>query len=328
MSVSTEAWCWYAKGEPTDLILKSVELPSLQEDDVLVENHVIGLNPVDWKMIEWGHPEWGPSHIPGVDGMGVITDIGSQVTHLKKGMRVCYHTDLARNGSFSRHTIVKAYALMIVPEACSDYQAAAFPCPSLTAWQAFQKTPSLAGKKVLINGAGGSVGNFLTQLLLTEGAEVYVTASPEHHEMLCRLGVKSAIDYRDADWKEKITLSCGEAFDAAFDMVSGKKAAELSHLLGYYAHLVAVQDRVEGNPIPPFTTCISLHEIALGAFHKFAKRSQIDELMNKGEYFLDRIASGDVNLHPNAIESFDKLDQHLAQMKREHHYIKYLIRAR
>lgn len=325
--MKTDAWCWIKKGEPTDLVLSCIDLVELQADEVLVENSIISLNPVDWKLIEWGHPVWKSGHVPGVDGMGVIRAIGKNVLHLKKGMRVCYHTDLTKNGSFSRHICLKAKAVMCVPDNCSDEDAAAFPCPSLTALQAFQKTPSLKGKNVLIHSAGGSVGYFLTQLLIKEGAYVFVTASARHHAHFSELGVRYSIDYRDPDWQGKMHNLNPEGFDAAFDMVSGDAASELSTLLGYYGHLVAVQDRVEKNPVAPFTTCISLHEIALGAFHQYAKKNQIHELMQNGEKLLYKIGQGEFNLREYKLESFEKLPYHLAEMKSAHHYLKYLIKV-
>ncbi|WAW10023.1 zinc-binding dehydrogenase [Oxalobacter vibrioformis] len=325
--MKTEAWCWHEKGEPTDLILESVELGNLAADEVLVENRIISLNPVDWKLIEWGHPEWKDRHIPGVDGMGIITALGENVCHLEKGMRVCYHADLTRNGSFSRHIRMKANTLMRVPDNCSDEDAAAFPCPSLTAWQAFQKTPSLKGKNVLVNSAGGSVGYFLTQLLLKEGAHLVVTASEKHHEHLIRLGVQHAVDYRDPDWLHNLGEIRPAGFHAAFDMVSGEAATQLAGLLDYYGHLVAVQDRVEKNPVAPFTTCISLHEIALGAFHRFVNPEQVHELMSTGERLLHAVGQGEYLLREQTADVFENLPQHLAKMKKARHDLKYLIRV-
>lgn len=325
--MKTQAWCWNKKGEPTDLTLQEVELGELGADEVLVQNAVISLNPVDWKLIEWGHHAWKSGHIPGVDGMGVIIAIGKNVHHLQKGMRVCYHTDLSKNGSFSKHIRLNAHALMRVPDNCNDEDAAAFPCPSLTALQAFQKTPSLKGKNVLINSAGGSVGYFLTQLFLKEGARLFVTASPKHHAHFARLGVRYAVDYRDPQWHQKMQEINLEGFNAAFDMVSGKTASKLAPLLTYYGHLVAVQDRVEKNPVEPFTTCISLHEIALGAFHKYANKNQIRELMQHGEKLLHAIGQGEYLLRKHKIESFENLPLHLEEMKKAHHDLKYLIKV-
>ncbi|HHQ4643913.1 TPA: alcohol dehydrogenase catalytic domain-containing protein, partial [Aeromonas veronii] len=132
----TQAWCWHAPGEPDQLTLADLPLSPLDPDEVLVANRVIAFNPVDWKLIEYGHSHWQDGQVPGVDGMGTIVALGANVSHLRLGARVAYHTDLRHHGSFARHTRVPARALLPVPDALSDEAAAALPCPGLTAWQA------------------------------------------------------------------------------------------------------------------------------------------------------------------------------------------------
>ena len=328
MEIKAKSWCWQKKGEPTDLILKEKAIREIGDNEVLIQNRVIGLNPVDWKLIEWGHPEWKPDSVPGVDGMGIILKVGRNMNHLRIGSRVCYHTDLSKDGSFSPHTIVSGHALMYVPDKLSDTAAASFPCPSLTAWQAFQKIPNIAGKKVLVSGAGGSVGYFLTQLLLEANARVYVTASKKHHAEFLKMGVIQAVDYKDNKWKEAIKNRLnGNSFDAIIDTVSGEHATGMASLLGYYGHLVAIQDRVGQSPLPAFTTCISLHEVALGAFHKYGSPQQITELMQQGELLLHKIASGTLRIRDNKVETFDNLAKHLAEMKANNIQTKYLIKV-
>ena len=125
----TQAWCWHAPGEPTQLTLADLPLAPLAPHEVLVANRVIAFNPVDWKLIEYGHSNWQVGQVPGVDGMGTIVALGANVSHLRLGARVAYHTDLRHHGSFARHTRVPARALLPVPDALSDEAAAALPCP-------------------------------------------------------------------------------------------------------------------------------------------------------------------------------------------------------
>jgi len=327
MGIIAKSWTWQHKGEPTDLILKEKEIRPLGDNDVLIKNSIIGLNPVDWKLIEWGHPAWKPDSVPGVDAMGTILEVGKNMNHLRIGTRVCYHTDLTKDGSFSTHTVVSGYAFMHIPDKISDMAAASFPCPSLTAWQAFRKVPEISGKNVLVNGAGGSVGYFLTQLLLNANAKVYITASAKHHDEFLNRGVITAVDYKDKNWKDTILKSLnGNLFDIAFDTVNGQSATSLAPLLGYYGHLIAIQDRVEKAPLSAFTTCISIHEIALGAFHKFASRKQIEELMQDGENLLSSIGNGILKLREYSLDTFENLPSHLAEMKKNNTQHKYLIK--
>ncbi|MGL6151117.1 MAG: alcohol dehydrogenase catalytic domain-containing protein [Aeromonas sobria] len=76
----TQAWCWHAPGEPTQLTLADLPLSPLAPDEVLVANRVIAFNPVDWKLMEYGHSNWQDGQVPGVDGMGTIVAPGSPIT--------------------------------------------------------------------------------------------------------------------------------------------------------------------------------------------------------------------------------------------------------
>jgi len=326
--MNAQAWHWQEKGEPESLVLKETWLEEPDEDEVLIQNTFIGLNPVDWKSIVAGHPAWEKDHVPGVDGAGIVVKTGAAMNRIPLGTRVCYHASMVENGSFSTHTLVKGNALLFVPPNVSDAAAAAFPCPSLTAWQAVQKIPVLSNQDVLVNGAGGSVGYFLTQLLIEKGARVYVTASEEHHDELYKMGVFKAVNYKTDGWKDLISESLhGKLLDVVFDSVSGLSAAGLMDLLGYYGHIVSIQDRVKQNPLRAFTTCISIHEIALGAFHKFATNQQIANLMADGEKLLQEIGNGKLSQRPLKIADFNQLNLQLQEMKNHTSSTKYVVKV-
>ncbi|WP_295813164.1 zinc-binding dehydrogenase [uncultured Apibacter sp.] len=325
-NIYSKAWCWQHKGEPGELILKDFKLRDLEEDEILVQNSVIGLNPVDWKLISSGNPSWNKNQIPGVDGAGIVVKTGSKMKQMQIGARVCYHSDLTQQGSFATHTIIKGNRCMQIPETLSNFAAAAFPCPTLTAWQSFCKIPDLVNKNVLISGAGGSVGYLLTQLALNAGAKVYVTSDVHHHHEYYKMGVVKAVDYKNNNWNHEIKeILHGNLFDVIFDTVSGAHAASLLPLIAYYGHMVAIQDRVAENTLPPFTTCVSLHEIALGAFHQYATNRQIAQLMEDGENLLQQISNGKLKQRDQKINSFENLPAHLADMKKNNSYHKYLI---
>lgn len=327
MQEQTLSWCWSECGEPDSLVMKQTNIPHLESNQVLIANKVIGLNPVDWKFIEQPFGLWRAGHIPGVDAMGVIVAVGEQVNHLRVGSRVCYHTNLRTNGSFSQHTVVSAKAVIPVPDNVSDEAAAALPCPGLTAWQAMKKVPDLAGQHVLVSGAGGSVGSILTQLLIKQGAIVYATASKINHARLNQWGVIHTFDYKDENWQSQLKQFLGShSLYATFDMVSGKHAETLGALLGYYGHLVCVQDRVNHSPVPAFSTCISLHEIALGAIHQHGSDKQWAELIRTGQTLLSDIGNGTLKLPEFHIDSFEYLPESLAKLKLNNQSIKFLIR--
>lgn len=308
------AWSWTAGAgiDGLQLVRKPLQQPGPGE--VLVANRAIALNPVDWKIIEWGHAAWKTGHVPGVDGMGVVVAAGTGVT-IKPGTRVAYHQALDRAGSFAEFCVLDAATVMQVPSGLDDAAAAALPCPGLTAWQALEKVPGTS-RDVLVVGAGGAVGLLLAQLAVQRGLRVWATAGAAHHAQLKALGVVGVFDYRDAHWQPALQSALGERrLHAVFDTVSGTHAASLAPMVGYNGHLVCIQDRQESAPLPAFSTAISLHEVALNSFHAHAGLSDRQALRQQGERLLHSVLDGSLLTSRHQAFDFDALPQALHALK-------------
>ncbi|WP_234896460.1 alcohol dehydrogenase catalytic domain-containing protein [Sinorhizobium meliloti] len=78
-----KAWVHHETGTPDVLGLVDRPQPRPARGEVLVRNRAVGLNPVDWKFISWGHAAWKWPHIPGVDGAGEIVELGEGIAHLR-----------------------------------------------------------------------------------------------------------------------------------------------------------------------------------------------------------------------------------------------------
>ncbi|RQW19585.1 alcohol dehydrogenase [Rhodobacteraceae bacterium CH30] len=308
-----QAWTWTQPGQPTDLILRHLERPQPQAGEVLIENHAVGLNPVDWKFIDWGHPRWQDGHIPGVDGAGVVIATGAGVT-LPVGSRVAYHQSLFRDGSFASHSVLAADMVMRVPDGLDFATAASLPCPALTASQAIAKLPPAAGAPVLVTRAGGAVGAFVVQLLAQAGFEVWAAASGRHHHRLAGLGARHCVDERSPNWRAQLQQT-GTPFYAVIDSASGAEAARLAPLIAYNGHLVCIQDRQEVPPLPAFTSALSLHEVALNSVHEHAHAPARAALMATGEALLKDIALQRLQGMPLQAFAFDALPEALQAIK-------------
>lgn len=323
---SHRAWTWQGGDGPADLTLAKVEMPELAPGDVLVRNAVVGLNPVDWKVLGNAAFGWRPGHVPGVDGAGTVIAIGDGVADAWLGVRVAYHQNLFRAGSFAEHTAIAARALLRLPDTLDFETAAAFPCPGLTAWLALDKLPTRPGARLLISGAGGSVGHWLVQLAIARGFTVTAMCNPRHRPRLRELGVEDFVPGPLADGRVWPVDRARSAF-AVIDAVSAEHAARLAPALAAGGHLVCIQGRLADWPCPPFATALSMHEVALGPLHRFGDDGDWTRLTAAGSAMLADVASG--RLRPEAepiVKNLDDLPRLLDALKHRSFSGKPLIR--
>lgn len=117
--------------------------------------------------------------------------------------------------AYAEYVVAGSRELARIPDGIGYEQAGAAPLAALTAWQAVVDTLAVgAGDRVLIHAASGGVGHIAVQLAKARGAEVWGTASTGNHELIRRLGVDHAIDYRSQAFEEVAT-----GMDAVLDLV-------------------------------------------------------------------------------------------------------------
>ncbi|WP_322005477.1 zinc-binding dehydrogenase [Paraburkholderia tropica] len=308
------AWTWRGSPDALGLALGSVPREALAPGEVLVRNAVIGLNPVDWKVLGGDLVNWQRGKVPGVDGAGTVVALGEGVAPEWLGRRVAYHQSLHKPGSFAHFTPLAARALLRVPDALDFATAASFPCPALTAWLAIEKLPLRAGARVLISGAGGAVGQYLVQLAAQRGFEVTAMCHPRHAERLAGLGAHACVPGPLADGNSWADDNAGR-FYAAIDSVDAPHAARISPVLEANGHLVCIQGRLDTAPCPPFGRTLSVHEVALGALHVYGDDAAWQRLTQAGESMLAAIATGALQAEAQHIAPFDALAEHLDALR-------------
>ncbi|NLS11851.1 alcohol dehydrogenase catalytic domain-containing protein [Vibrio sp. SM6] len=279
--------------------------PHPQAGELLIANAAIGINPVDWKLIETNPLNWPVGHVPGVDGAGIVVEIGQNVDKSWLGKRVAYHAALALNGSFAEFTLMKAERVLTLPDAMAFTTAAALPCPMLTAWQAFEKIPLRANASVLVAGFG-AVNRLLTQYLVQHGFQVDVLSQSLSAEQAQSLGVRHVL--RDL-------AEVPSHYFAIYDAVGSEHAASLVPKLKANGHIICIQDRIPAPLDPAFTKTISYHEIALGALHTYGDEEDWQVLMHAGEQLLEQIEAGNIAIAPIACYPFEQMPEALAHSK-------------
>ncbi|MDF3822943.1 NADP-dependent oxidoreductase [Leptospira sp. 96542] len=188
----------YGPGRP----LRAAELrvPDLHDDEVLVEVHAAGLNPLDVKIRSGAFKLILPYRLPlvlGHDVAGVVVKTGPRVQRFKPGDEVYARADDFRIGSLAEFIPVKEVSLALKPRGLSMEEAASVPLAGLTAWQALvQKAKLQRGQKVFIQAGSGGVGTFAIQLARHLGATVATTASAASAALVRSLGADVVIDYK------------------------------------------------------------------------------------------------------------------------------------
>lgn len=207
----------------TDFALEQrlIPLPEPTNCQVLVKVERVGLNPLDVKLAQTGFNGWQYPHIPGLDAVGIVVKAPLGTTPAV-GDRVMWHADVSRQGVLSEYACIANHAVSIVPDSVTSQAAAALPCAGMTALIAIEKLQLKDGDNLLIDGAGGVVGQYAIQLARMKGATVYGLANKKQHACLKKLGAEEVFDYQHSELDKKISLALGSpGFDAVLDSVGG-----------------------------------------------------------------------------------------------------------
>lgn len=229
----------WAAGEPLRLV--ELPTPAVGPRDVRVAVKFAGVNPVDWKMRSQGPLRLAaralappPPVVLGVDFAGIVEAVGSAVTSVKAGDRVVGGTDFSRGqrGSLADTVVVRADQVAPVPDEVPLDVAGALPIAGVTAWRSVVELARvMAGKRVLILGASGGVGQLAVQVAKNvQRAFVVGVCSARNVAFVRGLGADEVIDYGAGD-----PLDQARAFgpyDAVIDCVGGYAGGRCRALLG------------------------------------------------------------------------------------------------
>ncbi len=226
-----KAVVWTKYGPPDGLQLQDVEKPTPKDNQVLIGVHAATVTAGDCEMrrlqlpLSLGFPfrlyaglrRPTRLRILGQELAGVIEAAGKDVTRFKVGDEVFGTTGFAF-GSYAEYNCLPGdsteSALAIKPANASFEEAAAAPTAGLEALHFLRIAGLQGGQRLLINGAGGSIGTFTLQLAKLSGAKVTAVDSAGKLDMLRSLGADRVIDYAQEDFAES-----GQTYDAIVDVV-------------------------------------------------------------------------------------------------------------
>ena len=206
-----------AFGGPEVFEVTERERPSAGPGQVLVDVSVAGVNYMDVYQRNGGTPV-KPPYVAGVEGVGIVAEVGADVTDLAVGQRVGWLS--GGQGSFADSVVVDAGKAVPVPEGVDDATAAAALMQGVTAhYLATDAYPVQRDDTVLVHAAAGGVGQLLTQIVKIRGGHVIGTVSTDAKAEAARAaGADRVISYDDfAEEVRKLTAGVGVA--AVYDGV-------------------------------------------------------------------------------------------------------------
>ena len=174
--------------------------PTMLENDVLIEVHAAGVNPLDSKIRDGEFKlllPYKPPFILGHELAGRVVKVGGNVKNIKVGDEVYARPSDHRIGTFAEFIAVDEKDVALKPKSLTMEEAASIPLVGLTAWQVLiEKAKLKKGDKVFIQAGSGGVGTFAIQLAKSMGATVATTTSAANIELVKSLGADVVIDYK------------------------------------------------------------------------------------------------------------------------------------
>jgi len=293
-----KAIVWTRYGPPEVLQLKEVDKPSPKDNEVLVKIFATTVTAGDCELRSLNLPFYislpmrmwigfnkpKENTIPGTELAGEIEAVGADVKLFKPGDQVYGSAGMGFGANAEYICLPEQPGEMeggvaIKPSNMTFEQAAAVPFGGRDALHFLRKGNIQAGQKMLINGAGGSIGTFAVQLAKHYGAEVTAVDSTDKLEMLLSIGADQVVDYTKEDFTK-----LGQIYDVIFDVVgtiSFSRSAKSITKNGTYLLANPVKGQLVRGPLTRMTS--SMRVVMETASGTTADLNTLRELVEAGK---------------------------------------------
>ena len=279
-----KAIVWTDYGPPDVLQLKEVQKPVPKDDEVLIRIYATTATSGDCEMRSLTGAIWfalpmrayvglrTPTRITilGMELAGEIESVGNDVKQFKEGDQVFGATGFAGMGAYAEYISLPEEpdggVLALKPANMTFEEAAPVPVGGIEALHFLRQGDIQSGQKVLINGAGGTIGTYAVQLAKYFGVDVTAVDSTDKLDMLRSIGADNVVDYTQEDFTQD-----GATYDFILDVVSkGSFSGCIRSLNRNGRYLIA-------NPGPSqmirgrWTSLTSSKKVVFGAAHPKAE---------------------------------------------------------
>lgn len=287
-----------------NLALVDVETPRPGSREVLIKLRATSLNYRDYMTVNGTYnPKMKRPLVPLSDGVGIVEEVGSDVTRFTKGDRVCAcfmqqwvdgpvtrekgksALGGALDGTLREYACFSEEGLVHAPHSLTDEEAATLPCAAVTAWHAlFEHAPLPPGATILIQGTGG-VSIFALQFAVHAGFRTIVTSSSEDKLVRARqLGAHETVNYKATpDWDELARkLTAGEGVDHVIEVGGGDtilrslRAVRAAGVISVIGALSGANPTV--SPVPILMNSLRVQGIYVGSRAMFERMNTAVEV--------------------------------------------------
>lgn len=242
-------------GPPSVLELRDVPVPRPGPREVLVAVHAAGVGMWDAKLRDgtWAEDDVHFPKIIGIDGAGVIAEVGERVRRLHVGDRVwAYEFDTPKGGFYAGYVVVNMDHVGSMPSRLTMQQGGAGAATGLTALQGCVDHLELRrGETVMIFGASGAVGTLAVQFAARyrRTRVIAIASGADARRLLEKLGAEIVIDGRRHDAVDRIKEAAPDGLDAVLAL-AGSPVLNASIDLVKMRGRVAYPNGVEPAPRP------------------------------------------------------------------------------
>ena len=237
-------------GGPEVLRVEEAEVGAPGAGEVLLRHTAIGVNFIDIQHRTGRYPLPAYPAPLGIEGAGVVLEVGPGVDTVRPGQRVVY--SFPPVGSYADLRRMEAEHLVPIPEGVEDDLAAAAFNKGLTAHYLLHTTyPVQSGETIVVHAAAGGVGSLLCQWASARGARVIgVVGSPEKARIAQENGCAAVVVHPREDLAARVrALTGGAGVPVVYDSV-GRDSFEAS-LQCLRPRGTLVSFGTASGPIPP-----------------------------------------------------------------------------
>ncbi len=284
-------------GPPEVLQWRDVQLARPKQGEVLLRHNAVGLNFID-VYHRTGLYALDLPFTPGVEGAGVVEEVGPDVRELAVGDRVAY-TGNGPPGSYTQLRVMPESRLVRLPDEIDNVSAAGLMLKGCTVEYLIRRTFTVReGQWVLWHAAAGGVGLIACQWLDAVGARVIGTVGSEAKGVIAREnGCHHVINYRKEDVAERVLeITGGQKVDVVYDSVGKDTFTASVDVLRPRGLLVSFGNA--SGPVPPFAPLLLSQKGSLFLTRPTLKDyySEEDEFRQGCNAVFDAVLSGSVTV--------------------------------